>query len=222
MGGETYARITVKTHVITKEDDAEEVFTRYLAAHVRQGDVVFISERALACTQSRAVPMADIKPRRLAKILSRFVHKSPYGIGLGIPETMEMALRECGVVHILIAAFISAIGKLFGRKGWFYRVAGSKARGIDGPCDYTLPPYNEYVVLTPIAPEKTAKAIAEALGVPVAIVDCNDLGTNLLGASDAALTEGFFASVLQDNPMGQSSEQTPCGIIRRVFTVSPN
>jgi hypothetical protein len=38
-----------------------------------------------------------------------------------MPETMEMALRECGRLRILFAAFISAVGKLFGVRGWFYR-----------------------------------------------------------------------------------------------------
>ena len=58
----------------------------------------------MACTQSRAIPMEDIKPRKLAVTLSRYVTKTP-GIGLGIPETMEMALQECGTLRILFAAF---------------------------------------------------------------------------------------------------------------------
>ncbi|MCL2604601.1 MAG: glycerol-3-phosphate acyltransferase [Defluviitaleaceae bacterium] len=212
--GQIYARIPIRTHVITQDDDAADVFIPYLAPHVREGDIVFISERAVACTQSRAIPMRDIKPRRLAVFLSRYVQKTPHGIGLGIPETMEMALRECGVICILFAAFVSAVGKLFGSKGWFYRVAGPKARGIDGPCDNTLPPYNEYVVLAPDKPVRVTQTIAESICVHVAIVDANDLGVNLLGASDPKLRESFLAAVLRDNPLGQSSEQTPCGIIR--------
>ena len=58
--------------------------------------------------------MSEINPRPLAKLLCKFVYKSPYGIGLGIPETMEMALRECGVPKMLFAAGISAVGKLLG------------------------------------------------------------------------------------------------------------
>ena len=40
-----------------------------------------------------------------------------------------------GTLRILFAAFCSVIGKLLRRKGWFYIVAGPKARGIDGPTD---------------------------------------------------------------------------------------
>ena len=44
-----------------------------------------------------------------------------------------MALQECGTLRILFAAFCSVIGKLFHQRGWFYIVAGPKARGIDVP-----------------------------------------------------------------------------------------
>jgi acyl-phosphate glycerol 3-phosphate acyltransferase len=209
-----YLRIPVRTHVITQADSLENVFVEYLAPHLRAGDVAFFSEKAVACTQSRAIKMKDIKPRKLAVFLSDRVHKSPWGIGLGIPQTMEMALQECGTPRILFAAAVSVVGKLFGRTGWFYHVAGPLARGIDGPCDYTLPPYNEYVVLTPLNPDQAAKTIKKGIGVPVIIVDSNDKGCHVLGASDADLDKKRLCRVLTDNPMGQAAEQTPCGIIR--------
>jgi len=160
--------------------------------------------------------MKDIKPRKLAVFLSNRVTKSPWGIGLGIPETMEMALQECGTPRILFAAAVSAIGKLFGQSGWFYHVAGSKARGIDGPCDYTLPPYNEYVVLTPLSPDKSAMAIRDIINTHAIIVDSNDKGCHVLGVSDVKLDRNLYAQTLGDNPLGQAAEQTPCGIIRKV------
>ena len=169
----------------------------------------------MACTQCRAIPMEDIKPRKLAVTLSRYVTKTPAGIGLGIPETMEMALQECGTLRILFAAFCSVIGKLLGKKGWFYIVAGPKARGIDGPTEGTIPPYDHYVVLTPADPMGTAKSLAKALGHPVAIVDINDLGANILGFSEKQPSMDQIAKILGDNPLGQGEECTPMGIIRR-------
>jgi acyl-phosphate glycerol 3-phosphate acyltransferase len=215
VNGDIYIRIPVRTHVITHEDTMESAFARYLTPHLREGDITFFSEKAVACTQNRAIKMSDIKPRKLAVYLSKKVHKSPLGIGLGIPETMEMALRECGTPRILFAAFVSVIGKLFKRTGWFYYVAGPKARGIDGPCAYTLPPYNDYVVLTPLKPDISARTISEKIGVPAIIVDSNDKGCHVLGASDFKMDKKLYSRVLLDNPMGQSSEQTPCGIIRK-------
>ena len=152
VDGVDYQRIPVKTHLITNTDDMADVVVRYAKDRMQEGDILFISEKAVACTQNRAIPMEDIKPRKLAVTLSRYVTKTPAGIGLGIPETMEMALRECGTLRILFAAFCSVIGKLFRRKGWFYIVAGPKARGIDGPTEGTIPPYDHYVVLTPADP----------------------------------------------------------------------
>jgi FOG: GGDEF domain len=217
LDGAFYARIPVKTHVITDQDTLSDVFAQYVAPIVREGDIVFISEKAVACTQKRAIPMKYIHPRPLARFLCKFVQKTPYGIGLGIPETMEMALQECGTIRILFAAVVSAVGKLFGKRGWFYIVAGDKARAIDGPCDFTLPPYNEYVVLGPLNPDDAAREGAAASGCrQVAVVDANDLGCNILGVSDPAMDKVWIARAIADNPLGQTNEQTPIGIIRRL------
>ena len=215
VDGVTYQRIPVKTHLITKADKMEDVVLQYAKDKMQEGDILFISEKAVACTQNRAIPMEDIKPRKLAVTLSRYVTKTPAGIGLGIPETMEMALQECGTLRILFAAFCSVIGNLLGKKGWFYIVAGPKARGIDGPTEGTIPPYDHYVVLTPADPMGTAKRLAQALGHPVAIVDINDLGANILGFSEKQPTLDWLARALGDNPLGQGSESTPMGILRK-------
>ncbi len=215
VDGVDYLRIPIKTHLITKDDDMVDVVNQYPKGQLQPGDILFISEKAVACTQSRAIPMEDIRPRKLAITLSRYVTKTPAGIGLGIPETMEMALRECGTPRILFAAFCSVIGKILGKKGWFYLVAGAKARGIDGPTEGTIPPYDHYVVLTPDDPMGTARKLAQALGHPVAIVDINDLGANILGFSQKEPSMDFLARVLGDNPLGQGEECTPMGILRK-------
>ena len=215
VDGADYLRIPLKTHLITDADDMADVVVKYAREHMRPGDILFISEKAVACTQSRAIPMEDIHPRKLAVTLSRYVTKTPAGIGLGIPETMEMALQECGTPRILFAAFCSAVGKLLGKHGWFYIVAGPKARGIDGPTEGTIPPYDHYVVLTPADPMGTAKRLAQALGYPVAIVDINDLGANILGFSEKQPTMDWLARALGDNPLGQGEECTPMGILRK-------
>ena len=215
VDGVTYQRIPVKTHLITKADKMEDVVLQYAKDKMQEGDILFISEKAVACTQNRAIPMEDIKPRKLAVTLSRYVTKTPAGIGLGIPETMEMALRECGTPRILFAAFCSVIGKILGKRGWFYIVAGPKARGIDGPTEGTIPPYDHYVVLVPDDPMGTSRQLAKTLGHPVAIVDINDLGANILGFSEKDPSLDQLAKILGDNPLGQSSESTPMGIIRK-------
>jgi len=212
----TYLRIPIKTHVITKEDNIVDVVKKYALNLIQSQDILFITEKAVAITQGRAFPVKDIKPRKLAKILSHFVTKTPAGIGLGIPETMEMALRECGVLKILFAALIGGICKLFGIKGIFYKIAGYKASSIDGPTPNTLPPYNKYVVLGPENPDLVCKKISDEIGIPVVIVDLNDLGGKILGKSNNNLLDNELLGILKDNPLGQSCEQTPLGIIREL------
>ena len=216
VDGVTYERYPIKTHVVTDADDIRDVAEKYAKENMQEGDLLFISEKCVACTQKRAIPMEDIKPRPLAKLLCKFVYKSPYGIGLSIPQTMEMALRECGTLKILFAAFCSAFGKLFGKRGIFYDIAGEKAKSIDGPCDCTIPPYNHYVVLGPENPDEVAASIKERIGFDTLIVDINDLDGSILGSSDNKLDRTLFARVLKDNPLGQSNQQTPMGIIRRI------
>lgn len=214
--GATYLRIPIKTHVIVREDNIVEVVKKYSDGQLEPDDIVFISEKAVAITQGRAFPVKEIKPGSLAKFLSKHVTKTSAGIGLGIPETMEMAIRECGMLRILFAAAVSFIGKLLGRRGDFYRVAGYKASSIDGPTFNTLPPYNKYVVLGPENPDKVAREISEAIKAEVAIVDINDLGGNILGTSAEAMDRNKLVGILRDNPLGQGTEQTPMGIIRKI------
>lgn len=213
-GSSRYERLPIKTHVITEKDDICDVAEKYAKPHLMPDDILFISEKAVACSQGRAIPLEDIRPRRLAVFLSKHVTKTKHGIGLGIPETMEMALRECGTLRILFAALISVIGKLFKQKGWFYIVAGRKAASIDGPTSGTIPPYNKCVVLGPDKPDRVAIAVAERLGCRCIIVDINDLGGNVLGVSDSTLSKDSLASLLADNPLGQGHQSTPMGIIR--------
>ena len=215
VNGSKYARIPIKTHLITEDDDIVETASNYgLPVLSEKGDVLFISEKCVACTQGRAIPLESIKPRRMATFLSRFVKKTPAGIGLGMPETMEYALRECGTPRILVAAAASAIGKIIGKKGWFYIVAGEKASSIDGPTANTIPPYNKCVVLGPKDPDGVAKKISDAIGYTTIIVDINDLGGNILGSSDPNLDRELYAKILKDNPLGQDCQSTPMGVIR--------
>lgn len=217
VSGGKYIRLPIKTHLITDEDDIVDVAKQYGSPVLEDpDDVLFISEKCVACTQGRAIPLDDIHPRKLARFLSRFVTKTPAGIGLGMPETMECALVECGTPRILFAAGISAIGKVFKRRGWFYDVAGYKAKSIDGPTPNTIPPYNKCVVLGPIDPDGVAKEITSAIGYTTLIVDINDLDGAILGAPNDSIDRDLYTRILKDNPLGQDCESTPMGVIRKV------
>ena len=95
-------------------------------------------------------------------------------------------------------------------------MAGRKAAAVDGPCPNTLPPYNQYVVPAPERPEKVCRELHERLGLPVAIVDVNDLGAEVMAIWPGDMDMGQLAALLRDNPLGQSSQQTPAGILRKM------
>lgn len=216
INNQKYLRIPVKTHVVMPNDNLDEVILEYVPSQIEDKDILFVTEKIVAISQGRAYPIKSVTPRPLAVKLSKYVTKTPHGIGLGMPETMEMALRECGTPRILLAAFVSAVGKVFGRKGDFYRVAGDKARAIDGPTQGTMPPFDTYVVLGPENPDQVAKDIKKLLNrdVIVTIVDINDLGGNILGSSDP-VDETLLLQILKDNPLGQDDQGTPIGIVRK-------
>ena len=113
----------------------------------------------VAITQGRSYPMTEIRPGRLARFLVRFVTRPGYGIGLGTPQTLQLAIDEVGAPRILLAAAVAGITKPFGVHGLFYRIAGPQAAAIDGPTSYTIPPYNQAATLGPRDPNGAAQRL---------------------------------------------------------------
>jgi hypothetical protein len=215
VDGAVWERHLIRTHVIRPGEDIVAVAERYARPFVRRGDWVFIGQKAVSIAQGRLVEEDAVRPRPLAVFLSRRVRRTPFGRGLGRPATMEVALREAGVPRILLACAVHLLGRPLGRRGDFYRVAGRRVAAIDGVTDWALPPYNRCIVLYPEDPDGVARRIAGRLGVPAAVVDLNDLGGEVLGASPG-LDRDLVVRVLADNPLGQGPFRTPLGIARRV------
>lgn len=214
VDGERFLRIPIKTHVITKDDDILEVIAKYSQGKIQPGDTIFVSEKVVAVTQGRAIPAKDIKIGPLARVLWRFVRKVPYGIGLRSPETMQCAINETGGARILLASVVGAIGKLVGRRGDFYRIAGMQAATIDAAG--TSPLQSDCVILGPKDPNGVAARVRERMGCPAAVVDVNDIaGAWALGTAGIDDRKKLEA-ILRDNILGQKDEQTPFGLIRRV------
>lgn len=216
IDGVVYARHPVRTHLVTPTDrDSAAIVARYVLPLPERTRLVAVSERMVAITQGRSYPMTQIRPGRLARLLVRYVTRPGYGIGLGTPQTMQLAIDEVGAPRILLAAAVSAITKPFGVHGLFYRIAGRQASAIDGPTSYTIPPYNESATLGPKDPDGAARAIAAAVGVPVAVIDANDAGCVVLGGSPG-LDRRLVVRLFADNPLGQSREQTPVCVVREI------
>lgn len=216
INGEKWLRIPIRTHVVMRDDDIfSDVVDKYTKDIRQAGDIVFCSEKIIAITQGRSYPISEIKPSALAKFLVKFVYKSPHGIGLGSPYTMQLALEDVGIPRILLGCVAAALTKPFGVRGVFYKVCGKKAYAIDGPCDYTLPPYNKYAKKAPLKPNKVAREMKNKLGNEFIVLDANDLNVDILGKSSKNLDDKFLKALFKDNPLGQSSQQTPIAIVRK-------
>jgi len=221
VDGTVYARLPVKTDLVGKGDDLDDLFRRQVLPHVRPGDVVAIAEKPVAASQGRSYPIAEIRPTRLARVLSKAVTRTPHGIGLGMPETMQLALDEAGAPRIVAAAAAAAAGRVVGRRGLFYKIAGPTVEAIDGPTPYTLPPHNTHAKLGPKDPDDVAqrlaglltRGLADAGPVEVAVVDASDLDVHVLGASTGA-DRVLVRRLMLDNPLGQGHEQTPVAVLR--------
>lgn len=182
-----------------------------------------ISEKIIAIMQGRSYFVWDVKPSWWARSLSGYVARTPAGIGLGDPVTMQLAIQEAGLPRVLAASVAGAAGKVLRRKGWFYHVVGGNVRAIDGPTEYSVYPANVSAKLPPKDPDAVAAHLNEVVraAVPEAwrptftgtvVMDANDIGRNTLGQA-APRSARHYELQFADNPLGQGREQTPMAIV---------
>lgn len=203
-------RIPIRTRVLTPQDDLVEVVREYCGKIAKPGDVVAISESVVAITQGRAVRADRVRAGLLARFLCRFPAK--HG-SLATPAAMQLAINEVGAWRVLLGAAAAGVGRLFGRRGDFYRVAGPQLRLIDDIAG-TMPPFDDCIILGPKDPAGVARRIRRELGIEAAVVDVNDLGcVDILGASEG-VDRRMVTRLLRDNPGGNDDQQTPLVILR--------
>jgi F420-0:gamma-glutamyl ligase-like protein len=227
LDGQTFARVPLRSPVIGRGDDLTDVLggcldgLREQGCAPRDGDLVVISEKALSISQGRGRPVDEIHCTTAANVLSRFVTRTAIGIGLGHPTTMQLAIDEVGLPRILLAAAAAGVTRPFGRRGVFYRVAGSRVNAIDGPSAANLPPFDHWAMAAPLDSEGEVRRIAAALRdrygarIDVAVIDANDLTAEVFAVTEGSSVD-TVRSLVVDNPLGQSAEQTPFGFIRRI------
>ncbi|SMB91573.1 F420-0:Gamma-glutamyl ligase [Thermanaeromonas toyohensis ToBE] len=206
------AKIPIRTHIITEEDNIVEVAKQYTEGIATSGDVIALAESVVAISQGRAILPENVKPGWLARFLCRFPGKSG---SLATPAAMQLAIQEVGRFRILAGCAAAAIGKLLRRKGYFYIVAGRELALIDDIAG-TMYPYERHIVLGPREPQKVVQEIKKATGAEAVIADVNDLGcVDILGITNKAYLEAV-QEALRDNPFGNEDEQTPIVVLKRV------
>ncbi len=215
VGDRTFLRHSIKTHFVSEGEDYIEVVKKYVSPIYQEGDIISISEKIIAMCQNRVLCTKDIRLGFWAKLLSKFVNVTPAGEAVGNPYKMQIAIKLAGLPRILFAAFCAAIGKLFGKRGIFYKIAGNGISGIDGFCRDAFDYYLDKGILNPDNPDGVCNEIKDKLGIDCMIVDANDLGVDILGKSSSIkYSVEELAGMIKDNPAGQANQQTPITLIR--------
>ncbi|MBC1261134.1 F420-0:Gamma-glutamyl ligase [Synechococcus sp. BSF8S] len=202
--------LPVPTHLLGVLDDPAEVLRRYAGPVLRPGDILTIGETPLAVIQGRYQHPAMVEPSCLARLLCRVFHPTS---SLATACGLQSLIDTVGPARVLCAWLAGSLMKVVGSKGGFYRLAGDQARLIDDITG-TTPPYDQTIVLGPDQPERCCQELALALGVPVAVVDVNDLGRVKVLASSAGCNEDLLRRALRPNPAGNANERTPLVLVR--------
>ncbi len=219
VDGRTFERLPVRTRVLLPGDDIASAIREHAGDELRPGDTVLLSESAVAIMQGRARDWRTIHPGRLARFLSSRVIRTSWGTGLRSPYAMQYAIELTGTWRILAAGAAHVAGRLLGRKGWFYLVAGLNARMMDAEHTMGVAEFHECCIPAPADPAGTVRAVKVALGgaVDVAIADINDIAPAWVVASTLPKDRArLLARSFDDNPLGQTDEKTPLGIWREV------
>ncbi|MBM7561254.1 coenzyme F420-0:L-glutamate ligase [Fusibacter tunisiensis] len=214
VDGKCYVRIPVKTHLITRKDNLMEVVQKYTHDLVLPGDIICIAEKVVAITQGRSIPVSKINSGHLAEFLCRTFRKRA---GLCTPETMQVAVNECGRLKMIRAFTAGWILEKLGKKDAFDDIAGYKAIAIAPPSPDDIPPFNTHIIMAPLMPDSVAVELSELYDdVKVAIIHRDAHNLKILGASHDSMNRRTLRKILIDNPLGQHLEQTPIGIIRKI------
>jgi asparagine synthase (glutamine-hydrolysing) len=237
-GAGVYRRYPLQTDVFAKDTELAPAVTSYVkrffdglpaapeearAAVDGKAWYLLVSEKIVAITQGRSFPVWEIEVSPAARVLSKFVTRTPAGIGLGSPWSMQIAINEVGLPLIAKAAAASVVGKLQGKSGVFYDVVGNNINAIDGATPYSLGAASNSVKLAPKEPEGVARALSAAVRAALpagaaelfggtAIMDANDLGVVVMG-HDTDLPTETIAGMFKDNPQGQGAQATPMSLV---------
>lgn len=202
--------IPLRTQLVHAGDDLIALVERAVVGIARPGDVLAISETAVAIAQGQAVPAEYVRPSKIAYALSR---RAGALATVNQPESLQIVIDRVGVWKVLYASALHVLGRVFGRRGVFYEIMGEAITAIDGYTG-TLPPFERTIVFAPQHPDAFAQSVYERTGIACAVVDANDLEkAKVLGASSSVHRANVERALLS-NPHGNGDEQTPIVVLK--------
>ena len=216
--GRKYDRFAIQTHFVQVGESQTELVEKYVRPLYQEGDMLSFGAKVM-CMCVKSVKTRDqVKPGFWANLLWRFAGINTTGVGAHEPYKMQMIIDICGLPRVLLAAALSAVTKLFGMHGVFWRVCGHGVAGIDGfypRSSFQL--YHELALINPDNPNELCEELYQQTGIPVVLMDANDLQRDQLGKNkDFPLTDAQIQDAMADNPSGQGDELTPLILIRPV------
>jgi len=202
--------VPVRTQLVHPGEDLIAIVSEAVGGIARPGDVIAISETAVAIAQGQAISADRIRPSKLAYFLSR--HAGALAT-VSQSESLQIVIDQVGEPKVIFAAVMHVLGRFVGQRGLFYRVMGEAITAIDGYTG-TLPPFGNQIVLSPLEPDAFSQSVKEKSGVDCVVVDANDLDkAKVLGAS-AGVNRKNVEYALLSNPHGNSDEQTPVVVLK--------
>jgi hypothetical protein len=202
--------IPVRTRLVRPGDDLANIVGEAVRGIARAGDVVAVSETAVAIAQGQAVRAEYVRPSKLAYFLSR---RAGALATVNQPESLQIVIDHVGSLRVIYASIAHVLGRLIGKRGLFYVVMGEAITAIDGYTG-TMPPFETAIVFAPQDPDAFARSVYERTQVACAVVDANDLEkAKVLGAS-AGVSRRDVEFALLSNPHGNGDEQTPIVVLK--------
>ncbi len=214
--GRKYSRYAIQTHFVEVGEDQAELVRKYVLPIAQEGDLLAFGAKVMAMCTNNVRTREQVKPGFWANLMWRFAGINVTGVGMHEPYKLQLVIDMCGLPRVLLAAFVSAVTRPFGIRGLFYKICGQGVGGIDGfYFRSSFERYKQLALINPPNPVELCDALEKDTGIPVVLMDANDIEQNQLGkCTDFPLTDDEIQDAMRDNPCGQGDELTPLILIR--------
>lgn len=217
--GKSYARYPVHTNFLNLGEKIEDFIDKYAKPSLKENDILCISAKVVSISRKFVVHESEVEPTWLSRLIVKFVKKWPNDPGYANPRKMQVAIEQAGYPRIILALIVGSFLRLFGKRGYFYRIAGNRINAIDG---FTSGPISgQYALLPPPHTDDICDEWEERYNVGVTIIDGNNIDNNIMGMSRSVkekFSEADLMQILRGNPQGQEDDgpTTPILVVREV------
>lgn len=214
--GRKYDRFAIQTHFVEVGENQADLVRKYVLPLAEDGDLLSFGAKVMAMCTGNVRTREQVKPGFWANHLWRFAGINTTGVGMHEPYKLQLVIDMCGLPRVLFAAFVSAVTRPFGVHGLFYKICGKGVGGIDGfYFRSSFDRYKELALINPPNPVELCNQLEKDTGIPVVLMDANDIEQNQLGkCDDFPLSDDEIQDAMADNPSGQGDELTPLILIR--------